>query len=759
MRRPNVFWPFVLGLVTIATASAVETSFWQIATFEEFLQGTLSGVSLSKEGRLRLGPEFRTVFTLEEPLALSLAADSHRNVYVGTGHQGKVFRLDADMKPSLFFKAEEPDVFALAVGPDGALYVGSSPEGKIYRVAPDGKAETFYEPKAKYVWALALDERGNLYVGTGDKGQILRIDPNRKGEVFFDSKQTHIMCLAFDRERNLLAGSVPSGLIYRITPQGKAFVLYQTGFPEVREIALDNSGNVYAAALGSVTGKGTPDLFQPQLPSGQMPAAVTTVTVTASSGGDSAAEVQQAPPQQPSGMVTGRPAPAGVAFPTLQIPQGRGALIRILPDYTAETIWSSNSDSLFALAVRDQHVLFSTDTKGRVFDLDLSDSRQKLTLLSETQESVATRLLLQGPSLFIATSSAAKLFRAGSAAAREGTYESPVKDAKFISRWGVVSWRGEVPAGTKVGLFTRSGNSERPDQTWTEWAGPYTNPAGSPILSAPARFIQWKAVLQGNGEASPVLDEVSISYLNQNLPPQVRSVSVSTASERTSPGGTASGTPSASPGLVGTSGAPSATFGSGMGGAAGMGKTPVVVSWQADDPNGDQLTYYLYAKATDEQEWHLLKDKLRQNNFTIEPNTLADGKYMAKLVASDELSNPPALFRTAELQSAPFWIDNTPPRVTVLRQTAASGQIKIQFQVEDNASPVRAAEVAIDNKEWETVHADDGVADSLTETFTAQAQGLNPGEHLFALRATDSAGNVGVGKAVVQVPVQRDRTR
>ena len=44
---------------------------------------------------------------------------------------------------------------------------------------------------------------------------------------------------------------------------------------------------------------------------------------------------------------------------------------------------------------------------------------------------------------------------------------------------------------------------------------------------------------------------------------------------------------------------------------------------------------------------------------------LADGQYMAMLVASDALSNPPAAARKDRMLSTPFWIDNTPPTVTV----------------------------------------------------------------------------------------------
>lgn len=744
-----------LGLSGSSPLGGVETSSWQLGAFEEFLQGTLQGVSLSKEGELRLAPEAREVFNPEETLALSLASDRGRNLYVGTGHQGKVFRLDANLKASLLFTAREPDVFALAVGPDGALYVGSSPEGKVYRVTPDGKSQVFHDPKKKYIWALAFDSQGNLYAGTGDRGQILKIDPTGKGEVFFDSKQTHIMCLTLDREGNLLGGSVPNGLIYRITPQGKAFVLYQAALPEIHELATDAQGRIYAAALGGAGGRGTPELFVP--PPGAMgtvAATVTTVTVGADSA-DAAkpASGAQTPPPAESARAPSfsRPPtpPTGIMIPPAG--QGRGSLIQILPDYTAEALWSSNNESIFGLAIRENRVLFSTDSKGRIFELSPSRDGHKLTLLTETQESLATRLLLQGPDLYIATSNIAKLFRVGGSLGREGTYESPVKDAKFISRWGTLAWRGEVPAGSTLEFYSRAGNSERPESTWSEWAGPYRSPDGSPIASPPARYIQWKAVFRGPGATSPRLDDVTLTYLSQNLPPQIRSLNVSTGGDRTSPTATPSG-PGGAPGSgITVSASPSPGFGSPTVSGGASAKTPTTLTWQADDPNGDQLVYAVYVKASDEHEWHLLKEKLRQTSLTVEPHTLADGKYVARLIASDDESNPPRTARQTEFLGAPFWIDNSPPQVRVVKQTVTSGGAEVQFYAEDTTSPLRAAEAATDAREWRDIYSDDGIVDGRSETFSLKVQKLEPGEHVIVLRVYDTAGNAGMGKAVVRV--------
>ena len=174
----------------------------------------------------------------------------------------------------------------------------------------------------------------------------------------------------------------------------------------------------------------------------------------------------------------------------LPVMQGRGALIVIHPDSTAELAWSSNNESIFGLALRDGHVLFSTDSSGRIFDLDPSRDGQKLTLVAETQESLATRLLLRGEDIFVTTSSAAKLIRISDNLTREGTYESSIKDTKFVSRWGTLAWRADVPAGASLELYVRSGNSEKPDGTWSDWTGPYRTSDGTPISSSPGRSVR-----------------------------------------------------------------------------------------------------------------------------------------------------------------------------------------------------------------------------------------------------------------------------
>jgi len=726
---------------------ASQTQFWQVGAFDEFISGTLHDVSLNQEGSLQLAPPTEAYFDPEQSLALSLAAGGDGRFYVGTGHEGKVFRVDGQGQGKLLFQAPEPEILAIAAGPDGGVYAASSPEGKIYRITPDGKSSVFFDPKEKYIWSLVFDARGRLYAGTGDAGKIYEIGADGKGRVFFDSRQTHVICLAVDAKGNLLAGSDPNGLIFRITPEGKGFVLYKADFPEVHALALGPDGGIYAAALGGNGASPTTPFFVPPVQSPPQPSSVTTVTVTAS-GGNASEEnenkVQQsptpepAPPRPPSisehiSPSFNRAAPATFAPPVA--PQGRGELVRISPDNSVETLWTSDRESIFGLTLEGRNVLFSTDGSGRIFRLSPSADGPLLTLMTETREAQATRLLVEGSDIYVATSNVAKLFRLGSGAAREGSYESPVKDTKFVSHWGDLSWRSEVPAGASLELYTRAGNSDGPDGTWSDWAGPYSNADGSHVESPAARYIQWKAIFKSKDGETPRLDDVTLAYLNENLPPEIHSLDVNSNG-----GPLPSGVPNISVGGSGNS----------YGGGAAPSDHKTTIAWQADDPNGDRLTYSLYLRASDERDWHLVKDGLHDNNFTLDGAAMPDGEYLARVVASDEESNPPGQARRAELVSSPFWIVNTPPRVEVTSQQVRRGGAEVRFRASTDISPLRAAEVSVDGSPWTAAAADDGIIDSRSETFTVNLPQLSPGEHEVLLRATDIAGNTGIGRAVLR---------
>ena len=342
-----------------------------------------------------------------------------------------------------------------------------------------------------------------------------------------------------------------------------------------------------------------------------------------------------------------------------------------------------------------------------------------------------------------ASSNQGKLFRFGNELIGEGSYESPVRDARLIATWGRIWWRGEG----NVELQTRSGNGERPDATWSDWSAAYRDPAGNQIASPRARFIQWRATLRaiaGEKESATSrtwMEDVSVAYMQRNVAPEVLSITtlpigVGLQSMPQAP---------ADPNIE-SSGLDPSLFGM----VAQIPPRRVYqrgarsVQWQAEDRNGDTLEYTVYYRALGEKTFRLLKDKLRDNFFTIDGATLADGRYIIKVVASDAPDNPPGKALTGERLSEPLDVDNTPPVVRVVGQPQISQTgIRLIFDVEDATGRVKRADVSVDGSPWSPTFPDDGIADNARERYTIDLPLGALGEHTVSLRAFDSSGNVG----------------
>ncbi|HET9318583.1 MAG TPA: hypothetical protein VFO27_02370, partial [Bryobacteraceae bacterium] len=119
----------------IATAlSASSTTAWEMNSYQDFIRGKFQGISLGRDGRLMLAPKMDAVFSSDQAVVWSVAAAPDGSLYAGTGHRGRLFRIDPSGKSALVWTAEQPEIFAVAVDLHGAVYAATSPDGKIYRI-------------------------------------------------------------------------------------------------------------------------------------------------------------------------------------------------------------------------------------------------------------------------------------------------------------------------------------------------------------------------------------------------------------------------------------------------------------------------------------------------------------------------------------------------------------------------------------------------------------------------------------------------
>lgn len=726
---------FFLILLVAVPALAVVPQFWEVRSYEEFVQGDLDGVSVTGEGDLVLAPLFEELYDTGEPLIFSSAADPDGNVYLGTGHEGRVFRADATGNGRLVADFDELDVLALAAGADGTLFAATSPDGRVYRIVPGEDPEVYFDPDDLYIWDLQFDSQGRLLVATGEDGIIYRVGQDGSSEVFYDSDNTHILTMVVEDNGTVVAGGSPRGYIYRIGDDGRAFVLYDSGTREVRSIALAPDGRIYAAVLDSSDGEQGASTV---VGNGGVSTSVPTITVNL------AASQFRSQAQNPAPVVP--PANGGSDGNGIGGASGRGPgtgtaesrILEILPDGAVTTIWKSDSEMVFAILFREDELFFSSGTRGRVYSLGAS---RRPTLLAESTEEQTTRLMLASDKLMAASSNRGKLWLLAGDERSQGSYRSAIRDTGAISKWGTLAW-----VGRGVQVSTRSGNTASPDSTWSDWNAPATTGA---IMSPPARFIQWEAVLDTSGSDNPVLSAVTLPYLQQNYRPDVSSLDI------------------LQPGLAlreqqGVNN-PNPVVRSGISGRVvpllprPNSRTVIesgaqALRWTAADQNDDTLTYSIFYKAENEAGWKLLADGLRDTFYTIEPDTLPDGMYMLRLVASDIGSNPPESALEGEITTRPFAIDNTPPVVTITSADVEGSRVRIEAAASDLTSTLKQAETSVDAGPWVPVFPVDGILDTLAEEFRFFSGVLSSGEHVVSVRIYDQNENVGIGKTIVRLP-------
>ena len=711
---------------------AAGPQFFRLEGAKDFLEGELDGLSVDALGRLRLGPAPRPLCDASAPNAWVVARDAAGTLYLGTGNDGRVMKVSSG-KASLLFDADELEVHALAVGPDGRVYAGTSPDGAVYAIDAAGKVTRFFDPEEKYVWALAFDKAGNLYVATGGEGRVYRVGRDGKGTLALKTADTHVLSLALDARGRLFAGTAPQGLLYRLDAQDHVSVLLDSPYQEIRALEIGEDGALYAAG---VEGRTTETAARaPAAPAAQAATGATVVpevTVTESfsivAPAGSAAAVSQA-----------ADAAAAAATP-------KGALLRVREGGEVDTIWSSTEDVPHSLVRAGHALLVGTGNKGKLYRVaGVGDWSLVATLPAEQ----VTALAGGGANeTLVVTSNPGRVYVLEGRLAAQGSYLSKVKDAQTASRWGQLSWEGQAPQGTAVQIQTRTGNTESPDATWSDWS-----PAARGNAEA-ARFLQIRVTLSGKEGLTPTVESVAAAYLQRNLPPEVRAITLHPAGEVFQKPISVSGDPEilgldtdtasnrAAVARTASNSPPAISFSRKM-----YQRGMRTVSWQADDPNDDALSYDVQYRALGDERWRPLRRGLTEPVLAWDTSTVPNGRYVVRVTASDAPGNPPAFTLTASRDSGSFQVDNAAPTVAATLEPGRPGRIRA---VARDDSPVRRLEFAVDAGDWQEVPAKDGIADSQEEEFEiVLPPAAQAGSRVVVLRATDILGNV----ATVRVDV------
>jgi len=709
-------------LAPAPAARAVETSFWRLNDATEFLAGEeVDGVVIESDGYLTLGPAMDSVVTRLEGVSYiwCLARDSKGRVWFGTGDNGGIYRWSKGEKAKLVWRTGAGEITSIVVDAKDNVYAGSAPGGTIFRVSASGDTSRYFESGEESIWSLLVGKDGAVYAGTGSQGKVFRVTGAGKGSVLAETKDVNVLALAWAKDGALLAGTASKGLLIRIDSTGETRVLYDADSEELRAIGVFPDG---AVAVGTSRG-------QPGRPSA------------------GAAEVA------PRGGAGRRPGAGESPFAIEVTPTGGGksGVFLVQTDGSARLLYAPPTEFIYAIAPADSHTAWvATGDPGVIFRVGRN---KKFALLAAPEQPQILALLKSGNETYAATGNPAVLYSLAPGMAREGTYISDPHDLRSVASWGRIS--AEVRGGD-VTIASRSGLGETPDEGWSDWSSESPLRNDTPISSPAARFLQFRLTLKRSGDSSPTVSAVEIAYRQRNLPPEIGNIEMFGPEVPFFEGGPEYRPPQISQsypnGLKVEYTYPRSGPRAVSDASAAWARGIRTVTWEALDPNGDDLLYNVSIKAEDEREWRSLAAERKDRVLSWDAESFPNDAYRIKVEATDRPDNPPDASLSTERVSPVFQIDNVQPRIENLKADllpggrGGRGGVVVSGTAIDADSRISVIEYSTDGSDWARVFPSDGLFDQRTEAFRFEIRDLTPGEHRITVRASDQDRNVAVAK-------------
>ncbi len=706
-----------IGLVaaTLRTDPAwakVET--WRQEGPTAFAKCHREGVVISDNGRGRLGHAVAPVGSLSAGRVWDLARTREGVLLAATGDSGQVFRREpkVDAPWIVAFDSGDSQVLSLVVCPDGSQFAGTGPTGQVVNLLDPKHPASRPDPKVQYIWDLAADALGNLFAATGPTGQLWKRSRDGRWSLLYDSKATHLLCVALGPDGSVYAGSDGDGLIYRVGPDGKATILFDAPQAEIRTLLVAADGALYAGTAAEAGGSGGTrnSLFLTRTDAtGLLNGAVADRAF--GRGVEDTALTLAAFQDVPTSRPASRPPQGGSASPR-PITPGENAVYRLDADGVPREVLRVKA-LIHALAWNDDHLWVGTGPEGQLYEIrDRGHETAPVAKLDHGQ--ILSLLAEPGGGILIGTGDPGSVLRLSSQYVASGNLISEVHDTKFVSRFGSMSWRAIQPRGTSVTIQARTGNVGDPDETWSTWSSEQTDSSSARVAAPLGRFVQYRVKLATTDpQQTPELRSVSLSFRTSNLAPEIGRLEI--------------------PDLSAADGA--------------VRQARLNIRWDATDPNDDDLTYTISVRKDGWPDWiRLNEDPIAEKSFGWDTTAFPSGSYRVKLVASDRPSNSPETSLIRERESLTFLVDHDPPSVRLEPKGRVASLV-----LSDDLTRLVKAEYALDGGRWTPIFPDDGLFDSSREEITLSLPDLKPGSHILMIKATDSAGNIGTGDALLEV--------
>jgi outer membrane protein assembly factor BamB len=692
----------VAAIFVAGAAHATGTRSFRQTTVKDFEEGEATSTSISPPGEIIPGMKVSRIAVDAAFAWCATLSRDQRTAYFGTGDGGRIFAVptsgsgeEANQKAKKVAEIDAPWVTALVQKPDGTLLAGSTPGARLFSVEPgSGKSKLLAKLPAEHIWALDHDaDRGTTYAATGDGGKIFAVGAKGEVRLLWDSGDKHVMSLARDGAA-LLAGTADQAILYRVHLDGHAEAVADFDADEVRAIVRGKDA-IYLAVndFDAPADANPPALGGPQTAKGTR--------------------------------IVAGPAPASGAIPRTGAVKARAAVYRLGNDGGIEQLFALADGYFTSLFLDGQGNLFAASgSQGKLYRIAPD---RTVVLAADVPERQVLSLVAARGAFLLGSGDAGAVYRAEPAKG-DAIYLSKVFDAEGPAVWGEMWWTG----APDLILETRAGNTGKPDEGWSafrrvEAAKQHQGQSSARIASQGARYLQYRVTLPSR---QSILQDISLYFLPHNQRARVTEVYLAEAA------------PSSQGGSTGTATSPSS-------GASRVHSSTLKLRWKVDNADGDELIYKLWFRHQGDSVWRPLggPDPLSKAEYDWDTDSVADGRYLIRVWASDEKVTPADRALDYEFVSPPFLVDNTRPEVLAL---AFQGD-KVTGRARDATSIVSAIEYAIDGGEWRPASPDDKLLDEREEAFTVTLpKSLSTGPHIVNVRALDQADNVGSARIEIR---------
>ncbi|MDP1579388.1 MAG: hypothetical protein Q8M02_03865 [Candidatus Didemnitutus sp.] len=727
----------------------------EIDFFREVPARNLKALAVRSDGRVLAGPTITEIpGAIPADLLWTFAATTdHRAWLVGTGPEGKIFRVNTAgrtvFQVELAADLEATHVLAVCPLTADSFLAGTSPQGTVSLVH-DGKiiAAVSLPVDSIFDFTALRSDANVVLVATGNPGRIYRIDltaftaagvANGKlittvelaahGVTLFgeirDRNVRRLLALNADR---VIAGSAPRGNVYAFPASGGApLLLLENKEAEITDLLADAEGGFFAAlTLTNLSSEArvnrpapTPNAPTPNTPP---PTEVDTADVVRAERFSGRSQLAYFPPH---------------GLPEIVVSRANTAFYRLAWHEDAATRW----------------ILISGGEQGEL--LAFSPSERRSLNLGALGSAQANAILPSQPGVrglfHVLRNNAAGLSQLNFSDGTARSLETRRLDLGVAAELGQLRFANNPPndnAKLQVAVRTSFGSDEM--EGWTAWTDLQWRDGSWSAPDLRGRYVQLRVTCHAAADRVPALDKAVLHYLPQNRRPQLTDFRIFSPNLGIIP----------APEVVAATGAttlgqllappPRESKDDSAKRRTGLLSSPLVpqagaqlIYWSITDPDDDNLVATFSLRAENATEWLDLAIETSDPFVQFDISHLPEGRYFTRLVARETAPRPVAQRLSHTFETDSLMIDRTPPEISHPIVTRTESVLRISFEGYDRLSLLSGAEVILNNGARVTLeHPLDGILDGQREAFVAEFPAARAyGATSAELWLYDAAGN------------------